>query len=75
MEIYGCKRAEKSRDDITFVLECMEHYGSISFASSVARRLAESAERTFSRQFAWIAPSPYRSFLEEMIYYMIDRQL
>src|ERR1700722_8044892 len=75
LEIYGRRRLEKPRGDIDYVLDCMHRYGSISFASTVALRLAKSAERTFACEFAWIAPSPYRSFLQEMIYYMIDRRL
>ncbi len=75
LDIYARPRVDKSQGDIEFVLESMHRYGSIAFASDLARRLAESAARTFERRFAWIAPSPYRRFLEEMIYYMIERQL
>lgn len=75
LRIYALPRARKSAADVAFVLDCMHRYGSIEFASALARRLALSAARAFERDFRWIAPSPYRRFLEEMIDYMIERQL
>jgi len=75
LDIYGRNRDQKTADEIRFVLACMHRYGSIAFAIQLAQRLTVSAARTFERNFRWIAPSPYRQFLEEMIDYMIERQL
>jgi geranylgeranyl diphosphate synthase, type II len=75
LDVYARPRARKSAEDLAFVLDCMHRYGSIAFASALARRLALAAARSFERDFRWIAPSPYRRFLEEMIDYMIARQL
>ncbi len=75
LDIYARPRAEKTAAELAFVLDCMHRYGSIAFATSLARRLALAAARIFERDFGWIAPSPYRRFLEEMIDYMIERQL
>ena len=75
LDIYARRRADKSADDIAFVLGCMRRYGSIRFAADLARRLTDSAARTFTRHYAWLQPTPYRRFLEEMIDYMIERQL
>jgi len=75
VDIYGMDRRGKTPDDIRYVLDCMHRYGSITFAIDLARRLTTSAARSFRRNFGWIAQSPYRLFLEEMIEYMIERQL
>ncbi len=73
--IYNKPRLEKSEGEITFVLESMYHYGSIEFARNLSRRLTYSAARLFESRFQWLSPSIYRQFLEEMIDYMIERQL
>jgi geranylgeranyl diphosphate synthase type II len=75
IDIYHRGREAKASSDIHFVLDCMHRYGSIAFAIDLARRLTASAARSFHRRFGWIAPSPYRRFLEEMIDYMIERRL
>lgn len=75
IDIYGRRRELKSVEDVAFVFQCMQRYGSIEFARDLAGRLTLSAARTFDRRFGWIARSPYRQFLEEMINYMIDRKL
>jgi geranylgeranyl diphosphate synthase, type II len=75
LAVYGRDRLKKSPADIAFVLDRMHHYGSIAFATGVAHRLSIAAARVFENRFAWLAPSPYRQFLEEMIYYMIARKL
>jgi geranylgeranyl diphosphate synthase type II len=74
VDIYGHSRELKTAEDVAFVLDCMQRYGSIDFARDLARRLTLSAARTFARRFGWIPPSPYRRFLEEMIDYMIERK-
>jgi len=74
-DIYARPRELKSTEDVAFVLQCMQRYGSIEFAHDLAGRLALSAARTFDRRFGWIPRSPYRQFLEEMIDYMIERKL
>jgi geranylgeranyl diphosphate synthase type II len=75
VDIYGRRREFKSSEDVAFVLQCMQRYGSIEFARDLAGRLTLSAARTFDRRFGWIPRSPYRQFLEEMIDYMIERKL
>lgn len=75
VDIYGRRRELKTADDIAFVFDCMQRYGSLDFARDLARRFTLSAANTFERRFGWIPPSPYRRFLEEMIDYMIERNL
>jgi geranylgeranyl diphosphate synthase, type II len=75
LEIYGRARGEKTVEDLALVLDCMHRYGSIEFAHTLSQSLTLSASRIFERRFKWMAPSPYRQFLEEMIDYMIDRPL
>jgi len=75
LEIFGKSRAEKSAEEVGFVLDAMHRYGSIDFARQVARRLAFGARRVFESRLAWLAPSPHRRFIEEMIDYMIERRL
>jgi geranylgeranyl diphosphate synthase, type II len=75
VDVYGRRREFKSAEDVTFIFECMQRYGSIEFARDLAERLTLSAARTFDRRFGWIGRSPYRRFIEEMINYMIERKL
>jgi geranylgeranyl diphosphate synthase type II len=75
LAIYGKPREQKSADEIAFVLDAMHRHGSIDFARGLAHRLTISAARSFDERFNWMPASPYRRFLEEMIDYMIQRQL
>jgi geranylgeranyl diphosphate synthase type II len=75
LDIYSRPREEKTPDDVAFVLDCMQRYGSLDFARDCARALTFSAARVFERRLRWIPASPYRLFLEEMIDYMIERKL
>jgi geranylgeranyl diphosphate synthase type II len=75
LSIYGKPRRKKRVGDISFVYDRMQHYGSIDFARSVAHRLAVSANALFESKFEWIAPSPHRDFINELIRYMIERRL
>ncbi len=75
LDIYARPRQEKSATDIEFVLDRMRRHESIQFAARLAHKLALSAEDIFREKFRWIGASPFRCFLEEMIHYMIERQL
>ncbi len=75
LALYATERAAKTEDDVTFVLDRMRRYGSIDYAAGIARRMALSAQRVFDERLAWLPPSPYRRFLQEMILYMIERPL
>lgn len=73
--IYGLSRAEKTADDVAYVFEMMQSTGSLDYARNIAKQLTLRAKRIFDAKMRWIAPSPHRGFLEQMIQYMIDRKL
>jgi geranylgeranyl diphosphate synthase type II len=73
--IYAKPRADKSASDIAFVLNAIHDAGSIDYARDIAHRLTMSAKRLFDERFRWIPPGSHRRFIEEMIHYMIVREL
>jgi geranylgeranyl diphosphate synthase type II len=73
--IYAKPRADKTAADIALVLEAMRDAGSIDYARDIAQRLTMSAKRLFDERFRWIPAGSHRRFIEEMIHYMIVRQL
>jgi geranylgeranyl diphosphate synthase type II len=55
------------------LLAMMEDHGSVAFAEEFARGIARSAVVAFDEAFAEVPDSPARSFLRELIPYMVER--
>jgi geranylgeranyl diphosphate synthase type II len=64
------RRSEAMVED---VFGLMDRYGSVSFAEEFAWGIARSAEIAFEEAFAAAPPSPARSFLSDLIPYMVQR--
>lgn len=75
VRIYGKDRLDKTPAEVAFVRSLMDDCGSIDFARDLAHRLALRASTIFERDLRWIASSPHRRFLDQMIDYMITRRL
>jgi geranylgeranyl diphosphate synthase type II len=71
----GLPRLRRSAADVRWVMECLDHYGSFTFARSASRNLAGAALREYNRVFGPLPDSEEKRFLRELILYMIERDL
>jgi geranylgeranyl diphosphate synthase type II len=74
-EFLGESRSAKTDDDVGAVFEMMKEHGSIEFAREFSKGVATAAEEAFHAAFAGLEPSPDLRFIEELIPYMLDRDL
>jgi geranylgeranyl diphosphate synthase type II len=65
--------AERQREDVARVLELMESYGSIAFASEFATGVARSATASMDAAFAGLDDTPALRFIACLVPYMIER--
>ena len=68
-------RGERTRGDVSRVLLLMEEHGSIAFARRCSGFLAGAALSEFSRLFGACQDSADRRFINDLILYMIERDL
>ena len=68
---YGQRREES----VGWILEMMEHYGSVEFARSCARRYAGAALFEFSRAFEAAAESEDVAFIEALVLHALERKV
>jgi len=65
--------ASRTDDVRRELLSMMQEHGSVAFAEEFARGIARSAVVAFDEAFAQVPASPARSFLRELIPYMVER--
>jgi len=68
-------RARRSSAEIDWVMDLMRSHGSLDYARTIARQLAGAALFEFSRAFGSVPPSDDRQFVQEIIHYMVGRDL
>lgn len=68
-------RLERSEDDIQWLLGLMNKYGSIDYARSCARELAGAALYQYRSTYGDLPGSDDKRFIEEIVLYMIEREL
>ncbi|MBI3015732.1 MAG: polyprenyl synthetase family protein [Candidatus Tectomicrobia bacterium] len=68
-------REGKTAPEVEEVLGLMYKYGCLDYGRDVSRRFAESARTIFLGEMGDLAETPHRRFLEEMIDYVIYRDL
>ncbi|WP_459212053.1 polyprenyl synthetase family protein [Aquimarina rhabdastrellae] len=66
-------RAEESLETAHWVMERMEHYGSIEYTRNVAKNMAGAALKEFYSAFREVPASKDKSILESIIMYMVNR--
>jgi geranylgeranyl diphosphate synthase type II len=66
-------RAVKTQEQISYLRELIERYGSIDYARGVARAWIEDAQRALTDCKAWLLPSAHRDFLEALVSYVLER--
>ena len=68
-------RVKRSDADVAWAIDRMHEYGSIAYARSVARHFAGATLYEFSQAFGELADSTHKRFIQEIISYMISREL
>ncbi len=71
--VLGTSRAERTREDVRWIRECMDRYGSIEYARQVAHGLAGAALHEFVLAFADLPDSPDKDFLAALPTWVIER--
>lgn len=68
-------RLQRSPQDVRWVYRLMSKYDCIEFARSAARELAGAAIYEFHKAYGMLPDSEDKLFLEQIVMYMIDRDL
>jgi geranylgeranyl diphosphate synthase type II len=71
--VLGMPRAERTREEIQWIRERMDRYGSIDYARQVAHGLAGAALHEFALAFAELPDSPDKDFLAALPTWVIER--
>lgn len=69
------ERESRDAAAVRRILGLMETYGSISYATDFAAGISAMATDAWGRAFGRLGPSSDTAFLEEMVEYMLDREL
>jgi len=73
MEFLGLEREQRTGDQVAWVRERMDRYGSIEHARTVAHGLAGAALYEFSRTFAAIPESRDKTFIRGLVTWVFER--
>lgn len=68
-------RGQRCEGEVAWVRAMMDKYGSIAHARSCARQLAGAALHEFALVFGALPDSEHKRFLEQVVLYMIERDL
>ncbi len=71
--VLAVPRARRTAEDVRWIRERMERYGSIAYARQVAHGLAGAALHEFSQAYADVADSTDKRFLEALPTWVIER--
>jgi hypothetical protein len=72
-EMLARPRQERGDDDVAWVRERMDAYGSIACAQQVAHGLAGAACNAFDEAFADVPRSRDRTFLQQVVRWVLTR--
>lgn len=67
-------RAERSPDDVAWLRERMDTYGSLEHARAVAHALAGAAQHEFEREFRTVPDGPDKALLAAMPAWVLSRE-
>ena len=68
-------REDRSDGDVAWVYDRMAKYGSIDYARKTARHLAGAALHEFFIAYGSLPESDDKSFIRDIVFYMIEREL
>jgi len=71
----GQPRAGRSLTDMRWILDLMRSRGSLDHARKVARQFAGAALYEFTQAFGDVPDSDEKTFLQQIISYMVSRDL
>jgi geranylgeranyl diphosphate synthase type II len=71
----GQTRARRSPEDVRWVLGLMHTYGSMNYGRTVSRHLAGATLYEFTQAFGDLPGSEEKTFLNQIIRYMVSRDL
>lgn len=72
-QVLGVPRAERTLEDVRWIRERMESYGSIEHARQIAHGLAGAALHEFSIAYAGLPDSPDKRFVEALPIWVLER--
>ncbi|MGI5840866.1 MAG: polyprenyl synthetase family protein [Patescibacteria group bacterium] len=67
-------RQDKSPADVAWVIEKMDHYGSLDYGRQLASQFAKEAKDQFDTRLTFLSHEPYRSQLSQAIDFIIRRK-
>ena len=67
------ERADRTADEVAWILGRMEHHGSLAHARAIAGAMVDRAGRALSTTASWMPASAHRAFLEGITNYVVDR--
>jgi len=72
--ILAQRRDERTEDQVAWIVDRMNHYGSIAFGRQCARQFAGAALYEFRNAYGHLPDSDDKRFILEMVLYMIERK-
>lgn len=72
--ILAQRRDERTEDQVAWIVDRMNHYGSIAFGRQCARQFAGAALYEFRHAYGHLPESDDKRFILEMVLYMIERK-
>lgn len=72
--ILAQRRDERTEDQVAWIVDRMNHYGSIAFGRQCARQFAGAALYEFRNAYGHLPESDDKRFILEMVLYMIERK-
>jgi geranylgeranyl diphosphate synthase type II len=72
-QVLGMSRAARTREQVRWIREGMDRYGSIEYARQMAHGLAGAALHEFALAFAELPDSPDKDFLAALPTWVIER--
>jgi geranylgeranyl diphosphate synthase type II len=71
----GQTRARRSPEGVDWILDLMRSYGSLDYARAISRQLAGATLYEFTRAFGELPASDEKSFVHQIICYMVRRDI
>jgi geranylgeranyl diphosphate synthase type II len=75
MEYFALPYPQRCDEDVRWIVELMEHYGSIEYSRVCARKYAGAALFEFSKAFADASDSVDRRFIEALVLHALEREV
>jgi len=72
-EILSKSRANKTPDEITWVINKMKDYGSLDYSQNLAKKFAAEALEIFDQELTFLNKEPFRSELQSIFDFILTR--